>query len=595
MPSLNTLLAHHIVDQSITLLRLSAGLKHDVMGLLNVLESELIGKLAGTKLTAFNDARWRSMMSAVSELTGATFDRAGALTQRVVQGVMEFAVRDVANTVRGLIGIDLLGRTNNVKWLTDVAKNSLTQGATNAQWWNKQNQELVFRFEQQVKLGMIANETTDKIIARIRGDGEAAGVLFQTRANAAALAQTAVAEGANDARLAMYRRNADIIRGVQQISTLDERTTEICIAYDLAAWDLDGNPIDGNKLPFNGGPPRHWNCRSTLAPIIKSSAELGTDVEISEGTRASMDGQVSEKTSFGDWLETKSPEQQDAILGKGKAQLWRDGKITLRELLDQNGRPLTLEQLQAQSKASPGARYEGLAKEHGGVVSGTGRPALVNINAIPSNDELFTQDRVLKAANNLGFPPDKIVFDYAEEKFMVGGTEYTLGGRALSDGRVQINVRGILGGDVEGLTAHEIQHIRFASVLDAYAKDSEAMMKDARVGTFESGRKAQGIMRASGELFDEFKKDYPVYTELEPFINRAAAELAKDDGVTQYSRDWWKEAAGGTASTHSAVNETLSEIARGRAQLLQTGIAPTKVWNDYFDAVESVFNKYLKP
>jgi SPP1 gp7 family putative phage head morphogenesis protein len=204
---------------------------------------------------------------------------------------------------------------------------------------------LAFKFEQQVKLGMVSNETIDQIVRRISGDEAFAGVMPQGRANAAALVQTSIAEGANDARLAMYRKNADIIKGVQQLSTLDERTTDICIAYDGAAWDLDGNPIEGNDLPFDGGPPRHWNCRSTLVPVIKSSDELGVDVEVLPGTRASMDGQVSDKMTFGNWLETKTPEQQDAILGKGKAQLWRDGKITLRDLLDQSGRPLTLEQL----------------------------------------------------------------------------------------------------------------------------------------------------------------------------------------------------------------------------------------------------------
>jgi hypothetical protein len=33
------------------------------------------------------------------------------------------------------------------------------------------------------------------------------------------------------------------------------------------------------------------------------------------------------------------------MLGKGRAELWRDGKITLQQLLDQRGNPLTLQQL----------------------------------------------------------------------------------------------------------------------------------------------------------------------------------------------------------------------------------------------------------
>ena len=81
-------------------------------------------------------------------------------------------------------------------------------------------------------------------------------------------------------------------------------------------------------------------------PIVKSSEELGTNVEVLPGMRASMDGAVSDKMSFNDWLGTKSDAQQDDILGAGRAQLFRDGKITMRDLLDQSGRPLSFEDLQ---------------------------------------------------------------------------------------------------------------------------------------------------------------------------------------------------------------------------------------------------------
>jgi len=169
------------------------------------------------------------------------------------------------------------------------------------------------------------------------------------RAAVRALVQTSVQTAANNARLAVFKRNADVLEGVQQISTLDTHTTEICIAYDHMSWDLDGNPINGTTLPFNGGPPRHWNCRSVLIPLTKSWEDLGAEDmkdQMPEGTRASMDGQVSEKLTYEDWLRGKSESEQDKVLGAGKAALWRAGKINATQLLDQSGRPLTLEQLQ---------------------------------------------------------------------------------------------------------------------------------------------------------------------------------------------------------------------------------------------------------
>ncbi|MDP0212329.1 phage head morphogenesis protein, partial [Glaesserella parasuis] len=62
-------------------------------------------------------------------------------------------------------------------------------------------------------------------------------------------------------------------------------------------------------------------------------------------TRASQDGPVSEQINYENWLKSKSPEQQDQVLGKGKADLWRRGVITFADMLDQSGRPLTLKDL----------------------------------------------------------------------------------------------------------------------------------------------------------------------------------------------------------------------------------------------------------
>jgi hypothetical protein len=55
-----------------------------------------------------------------------------------------------------------------------------------------------------------------------------------------------------------------------------------------------------------------------------------------------MDGQIAKPATFDEWLSSKSKAFQDELLGPGRADLWRAGKITLSELLDQNGRPLPL-------------------------------------------------------------------------------------------------------------------------------------------------------------------------------------------------------------------------------------------------------------
>lgn len=148
---------------------------------------------------------------------------------------------------------------------------------------------------------------------------------------------------ANAARLAVFRKNADILLGVEQISTLDSHTCLICIAYSNGQWDLDGNPINGTTLPFDGGPPRHFNCRSVLVGISKNI--LFRD---RQGTRASDEGQLNRKITFDEFLKRKSQTYIDEMLGKGRADLWRKGKITCRDLLNNEGRIISLEELRAQ-------------------------------------------------------------------------------------------------------------------------------------------------------------------------------------------------------------------------------------------------------
>lgn len=175
------------------------------------------------------------------------------------------------------------------------------------------------------------------------------GIMDISRGRAGALVSTAISSVVNAAALATFQANTDLIKALVQVSTLDNRTSDICIAYSGQTWDAETlEPINGSELPFNGGIPRHFNCRSRIAPITKSFEELGIAAnELRPGTRASMNGQVPRDITFKEWLSGKSHEFQDKLLGKKRASLWRRKKITLTQLVDMRGNPMTIEQLEA--------------------------------------------------------------------------------------------------------------------------------------------------------------------------------------------------------------------------------------------------------
>lgn len=95
------------------------------------------------------------------------------------------------------------------------------------------------------------------------------------------------------------------------------------------------------------------NCRSTLVPVTKSFEEMSKNSKLSKklqdvpsSTQASMDGQVSDTLNYQDWLKAKSKKVQREILGKGKFDLFNDGKLKLTDLIDsQTSKPLTVKAL----------------------------------------------------------------------------------------------------------------------------------------------------------------------------------------------------------------------------------------------------------
>jgi hypothetical protein len=161
------------------------------------------------------------------------------------------------------------------------------------------------------------------------------------------------------ARMATFQENADLIKGVQWLSVLDNRTSDICKALDGQAWTLEGKKLPGTVHEWNGPPPAHFNCRSTLIPVLRSWRDLNAKASgevkkrlaranLSRPVRTSLDGKVSGDLTYEQWLgrkDKKSPQMVQKILGPSKYKLWKDGDIGFTDLIDQSWNPLTVEQL----------------------------------------------------------------------------------------------------------------------------------------------------------------------------------------------------------------------------------------------------------
>lgn len=344
------IIADALIGRTVDLFRFTAHERAAVLLILKRLEDDLLELLvfSGKRLSEATRADKAALLRQAQELIGQYYgtvaDEVGANLAGMGELEGKATAASLAAGFAGAIKPALPPQTFFKSLLSDT----LVSGAPSADWWKRQAGDVAFRFGNEVRQGIASAETNAQIIRRIRGTTAAPGVMAIARQNAAALVQTSVQTVANAGRMATFEANDEFLKGWRQLSTLDGHTTLVCVAYSGKEWNLKKEPL-GHDLPFVSpkgaltGTPRHWNCRSLISVITKTFAELGLDVpEFKAKTRAASGGPVAAGTTFEQFLDRKGPKFADELLGPGRAELWRDKKITLSQLLDQSGRPLSL-------------------------------------------------------------------------------------------------------------------------------------------------------------------------------------------------------------------------------------------------------------
>jgi len=253
--------------------------------------------------------------------------------------------RGVLATATGGIVADFKGKRIGKTLAKSILETDPIQGEKWGNWWNGQKADFRTKFRQQIQLGMSEHESIDQLTRRIRGP---AGMIETKRRQAEALTRTAVNEVATKAKLATFEANDDITQAYELVVTFDSRTSDICIALDGKTYRYDD--------PARRMPPFHFNCRTTIAPVLDwSAAGLEPPDEGTKWTRAydeegkplkGVAGRKYMKSSarYEDWLKSQPVAVQNEVLGKGRAQLWRDGKIRLDQLVRRDGSTVTLEE-----------------------------------------------------------------------------------------------------------------------------------------------------------------------------------------------------------------------------------------------------------
>lgn len=352
MDEIDEQIAEALIGRQVDIFRFTASERAAVLKILKRLEDDLIELLyySGKKLTDTGRADRARLLAQAQEIIAQYYGEAADDVAESLAGLGAFEAKATAASIEAAFASAIKPALPTQGFFKTLVRDTLIQGAPSGEWWRRQALDTSFRFANEVRQGLAQAETNDQIIRRITG-----GVMDIARHNAAALVQTSVATVASAARFETFAANDDVIAGYKQLSTLDGHTTPVCVAYAGAQWDKKLEPVNGTTLPFVNKPsgaatgtPRHWNCRSLITPRTKTYKELGLDIpEFKPGGRSATGGPVAADMTFDAFLKKKGDKFADDLLGPGRAELWREKKITLAQLLDQTGRPLTLEQLRA--------------------------------------------------------------------------------------------------------------------------------------------------------------------------------------------------------------------------------------------------------
>lgn len=338
-PSLEEIATRHAVF----LERLKSGEANLFADFLLQIDRSIRARLAAEDLTAYSRTRLEKLLTAIE---GDLRDIYGAYWEQLRGNLIETAVYESqfeAKSINSVIAGFETVVPSQAQIVAAVFTSPLSvRGADGGKLlepfikdWSSGE---IKRVSGAIRQGFFEGQTTSQILQIVRGtkaNNYRDGILNIVNRDADAVVRTAVQHVASQSRQRTWEANADIIKGVRWVSTLDGRTTQVC------------RSLDGRVFPLNKGPrpPIHVRCRSTTVPELADDfAEL-----FKGGTRASKGGQVGANLSYYDWLKTQSAAMQDQAIGPVRGKLLRNGGLTAERFaelnLGKNFEPLTLDQM----------------------------------------------------------------------------------------------------------------------------------------------------------------------------------------------------------------------------------------------------------
>lgn len=364
MATANARLQDEAIDHAIDLHRYSQNVAARMVAVLNRSDARLAAQLSEALMSmdpaSFTVERLEELLAMVRATNAAAYAAVEAALRPDLEELADVEAGYQVGSIRAampppaLLQVPVAGVPGPQAYAAAMARPF--QGRLLSGWMTQLASDRAVLVRNTVRAGFVEGRTVPEIVRELRGTKArqyADGLLDRPRRELMTVVRTAVSHTAQTARQVTYDANADLVKAVKWLSTLDSRTSPMCQIRDGKQYSADGKhaPI-GHKVPWLQGPGRlHFNCRSVDTPVLKSWREMGLDVdEAPAATRASLDGEVPADITYGQWLARQSAGRQDEILGPERGALLRAGKVSFDRFYDDRGRWLTLAQLRARMR-----------------------------------------------------------------------------------------------------------------------------------------------------------------------------------------------------------------------------------------------------
>lgn len=390
MPTANEVLQDATLRHAIDVQRFSRGETKRVLSLLEAADKELVATLRTRLATLpvpvdFRSSRLLAILADMRRARGVIMAR---LEGELSRGLPAFA--DVEATAeKGLlefaVPIEYQFAGVSLEQLRTAVTTQPFHGKNLGAWWQRLATADQDRVQDAIQLGYSQGESVPAIVRRVAGTRARRytdGALSISRRNAEAVVRTAINHTSNVARSAIWEANSDVIAGLMWTSTLDGRTTLICMSRDGKVAPVGDKPLPPEAIPLSppgARPPAHPNCRSIMTayfdgagligdrPFVRTTKRRGAR-EVDFRTMAKEQGRsvsavrrdwtaknvgtLPAKTTYEKFLRRQPAAFQDDVLGGKKGALFRRGGLKIENFVSRTGDVYTLEQLAARH---PGA------------------------------------------------------------------------------------------------------------------------------------------------------------------------------------------------------------------------------------------------